>query len=95
VVNTPREAELAWNAGVRVVGERGMVRLEHPSMGGEDFSYYLEHVPGCYVRFGARGEGHEYVPLHSPSFDIDEGVLKVGAAFFDQLARDAACAYGP
>ena len=95
VVNTAREAELAVQAAIRVVGERGLMRLEHPSMGGEDFSYYLDHVPGCYVRVGARGEEHEYVPLHSPSFDIDEGALKVGAAFFDQLVRDAASVYGP
>jgi hippurate hydrolase len=94
VVNSRREAELAWQAAARVVGERGMMSLEHPSMGGEDFSYYLEKVPGCYVRFGARGEGHEYVPLHSPAFDIDEGVLRVGAAFFDQLVRDAVSVYG-
>lgn len=94
VVNSRREAELAWQAAARVVGERGMMSLEHPSMGGEDFSYYLEKVPGCYVRFGARGEGHEYVPLHSPAFDIDEGVLRVGAAFFDELVRDAVSVYG-
>jgi hippurate hydrolase len=59
-------------------------------MGAEDFSYYLEHIPGCYVRFGARSENMKYIPLHSPSFDIEEGVLRVGAAFFDQVARDAA-----
>jgi hippurate hydrolase len=93
VVNTPRESQLAWRAAAAVVGERGMVRLEHPSMGGEDFSYYLEEVPGCYMRFGARGEGQEYIPLHSSSFDIHEGVLRVGAACFDQLVRDAAAVY--
>jgi hippurate hydrolase len=93
VVNTRREADLAWQAAARVVGERGMMSLEHPSMGGEDFSYYLQKIPGCYVRFGARGEGLEYVPLHSPSFDIDEGVLRVGAAFFDQVVRDAVSVY--
>jgi hippurate hydrolase len=93
VVNTRREAELAWRAAAGVVGEGGMVRLEHPSMGGEDFSYYLQKVPGCYLRFGARGEGREYVPLHSSSFDIDEAVLRVGAACFDQLVRDAVALY--
>jgi hippurate hydrolase len=93
VVNSRREAELAWRAAAGVVGERGMVRLEHPSMGGEDFSYYLQNVPGCYMRFGARGEGREYIPLHSSSFDIDEAVLKVGAACFDQLVRDAVAVY--
>jgi len=93
VVNSPREAKLAYQAARRVVGEQGLMQLDHPSMGSEDFSYYLEKIPGCYVRFGARPEGQEYIPLHSPSFDIDENVLRVGAAFFDQVARDAAAAY--
>jgi hippurate hydrolase len=93
VVNSGREAQLAYRAARTVVGEPGLMQLDHPSMGGEDFSYYLEQIPGCYVRFGARPEGQEYVPLHSPSFDIDENVLRVGAAYFDQIARDAAAEY--
>jgi hippurate hydrolase len=41
------------------------------------------------VRFGARIHEREYLPLHSPSFDIDERVLQVGAAFYDEVAREA------
>ncbi len=58
-------------------------------MGSEDFAYYLQEIPGCYVRFGARIKESEYVPLHSPLFDIDESVLKVGAEYFDQVIRQA------
>ena len=43
----------------------------------------------AYVRIGARKEGWDYVPLHSPAFTVDEDALKVGAAFFDCLARRA------
>jgi amidohydrolase len=93
VANTRRETRLAQAAAARVVGEAGLVAMEHPSMGAEDFSYYLERLPGCYVRFGARIADQEYIPLHSPAFDIDEGVLKVGAAFFDRVAREALAAY--
>jgi hippurate hydrolase len=88
VVNSPHEAELAHRAAVRVVGRQGLMQMDHPSMGAEDFSYYLEQIPGCYVRFGARPSGDSYVPLHSPAFDIDEGVLPVGAAYFAQLCAD-------
>jgi hippurate hydrolase len=45
------------------------------------------------VRFGARIQDREYIPLHSPAFDIDEEVLKVGAAFFDEVARAALSEY--
>ena len=93
VVNTSREAQLAYRAARSVVGEKGLMQLDHPSMGAEDFSYYLERIPGCYVRFGARSDNMKYIPLHSPSFDIDEGVLRVGAAFFDQIVRDAVLEY--
>jgi hippurate hydrolase len=89
VVNTVAEARLAERAARAVVGDAGLMALEHPSMGSEDFAYYLERIPGCYVRFGARPEGSPYVPLHSPAFDIDEGVLPVGAAFFDAVVREA------
>jgi hippurate hydrolase len=88
VVNTAAEARLAERAARRVVGDAGLMALDHPSMGSEDFSYYLQQIPGCYVRFGARREGGPYVPLHSPAFTIDEGVLPVGAAFFDAVVRE-------
>ncbi len=89
MVNTARETEIARRAVEKVLGPQGVATMEHPSMGGEDFSYYLEQIPGCYVRFGARRSGMPYIPLHNPGFDIDEEVLKVGAAFFDQVAREA------
>ncbi|MGK7876362.1 MAG: M20 family metallopeptidase [Xenococcaceae cyanobacterium] len=89
VVNTEREAEIARRAVLKALGEEGLVAMDQPSMGSEDFSYYLLQVPGCYVRFGARREGWENIPLHSPSFDFDEEAMKVGAAFFDQVVREA------
>ncbi|MCO6427315.1 M20 family metallopeptidase [Nitrosomonas communis] len=90
VVNTTRETYIAYRAAQKVVGHAGLMTLDHPSMGSEDFSYYLQKIPGCYVRFGARRHENEYIPLHSPEFDINEEVLKVGAAFFDEVVREAA-----
>jgi len=89
VVNTRAEAEMAHRAARRLLGESGLIGLDHPSMGSEDFSYYLQKIPGCYVRFGARKAEQQYIPLHSPAFDIDEDVLRIGAAFFDEVAREA------
>ncbi len=89
VVNTHRETRIAYRAARNVVGEKGLMAMDHPSMGSEDFSYFLHETPGCYVRFGARTDQQEYIPLHSPAFDIDEQVLKVGAAFFDEVVREA------
>lgn len=88
VTNTPHESGVAEIAARDVVGARGIVSPDHPSMGAEDFSYYLETVPGCYVRFGAR-PGADYIPLHSPRFDVDERVLDIGARFYDRAVRRA------
>lgn len=93
VVNTSRESHIAYRAAEKVVGHTGLMMMDHPSMGSEDFSYYLQKIPGCYVRFGARRFENEYIPLHSPEFDINEEVLKVGAAFFDEVVREAAHEY--
>ena len=93
VVNTERETEIARQAVLKVLGKSGLAAMDHPSMGGEDFAYYLLEIPGCYVRFGACCPGCEQIPLHSPSFDFDESALQVGAAFFDQVAREAIAEY--
>ncbi len=89
VVNADREVGIARGAVAEALGPQGLVPVEPPSLGSEDFSLYLEQVPGAYVRIGARKEGWDYVPLHSPAFTVDEDALKVGAAFFDCLARRA------
>lgn len=93
VVNTEEESHIAHLAAEQVVGHAGVVKMDYPSMGSEDFSYYLEKIPGCYIRFGARKSEHEYIPLHSPDFDIHEGVLEVGAKYFAEVVRQAASTY--
>ena len=87
VINSASEVEIARAAAAHILGENGLTVSDHPSMGSEDFSYYLEQVPGCFVRFGARPRNWEPVPLHNAAFDIDEEVLKIGSAFFDEVVR--------
>ena len=50
-----------------------------PSMGGEDFSGYLKHAPGCLLRLGVASPDRPRHFLHSPHFDIDESALAIGA----------------
>jgi hippurate hydrolase len=87
VINEPRSTSIARRAASEVVGAENVVVAEHPSMGSEDFAYYLQQIPGCFARLGARKADWQPVPLHSPAFDIDEDVLAIGARYFDQLAR--------
>jgi hippurate hydrolase len=87
VVNEPVSTDIAREAGAAIVGSNCVVTSEYLSMGSEDYSYYLDKVPGCFVRLGARHPDWEPVPLHSPGFDVDERVLGIGTRFFDHVAR--------
>ena len=89
VVNPPAMAALARRAAVRVVPEDNVVPLHAANMGGEDFAYYLERIPGCFVRLGAQVEGREGFPAHSSRFDFDEAVLPVGARYFQEVVKEA------
>ena len=88
VVNHPRGYALARDMAEEMFGKENVVNLGKPSMGGEDFAYYLERVPGCFIRLGAGGDA--VVPAaHSSTFDFNEEVIRVGGAFFAALARRA------
>jgi len=89
VINDPVAARLARKAARKVVGKEGVAKQLHPSLGGEDFAYYLQKVPGCLVRFGAGHPELPNIPAHSPYFDFDEGVLPIGASFLAQVAWQA------
>ncbi len=94
LVNPPECASVARQAAEAVIGPQSVTCMETASMGGEDFSYYLERTPGCYVRFGTVREGIAQFPAHSGSFDIDEQALAVGAAWFHAVALVAGRAIG-
>ncbi|MDQ3856051.1 MAG: M20/M25/M40 family metallo-hydrolase, partial [Chloroflexota bacterium] len=77
-VNDPDMTELVRLAACEVVGEPSVVRPE-PSMGGEDMSYFLRAVPGCYFFIGSGNPSKGAVhPHHHPGFNIDEAALPVG-----------------
>jgi hippurate hydrolase len=90
LVNESDMADLARRAGETVVGAKHVrSQVRGANMGGEDFSWYLPHVPGCYIRLGARLKGREGFPAHSSRFEIDEQVLAVGASWFREIAHVA------
>ncbi len=89
LVNLPEMAGLARRAAVDAVGEANVLPLKTANMGAEDFSYYLERIPGAYVRFGSQVPGREGYPAHSSKFDFDEEALAVGAAYYRAVAKIA------
>lgn len=76
VINDPRAAAEVRRAALDAVGaDRVMEPL--PTMGGEDFSMFLQRVPGCFFFVGCGGPG--VAPVHNPCFAPDESCLPVGA----------------
>lgn len=73
-----------WNAArqlaVELAGEDQVQELA-PTMGGEDFAFYAEQVPGCFVALGVRNEDQGAIySVHHPKFKVDEDALPLGAA---------------
>ena len=86
LTNNPTWAALAREAAAAVVGTTNVVQMPNANMGGEDFSYYLEKLPGCYVRIGGHKPGTTAYPAHSSRFDFDEEALIIGAQYYHHLA---------
>ncbi len=55
-----------------------IVDITEPSMGGEDFAEFLQHVPGCLMRLGTGNAPDTRYPLHHACFDIDEPAMRAG-----------------
>jgi len=77
VVNEAACTELMSAAVARAMGENAVTGTPQSS-GGEDFGWYLEHVPGAFVRLGVRSGQARARDLHQPTFDLDERALLVG-----------------
>ncbi|MFI8229589.1 M20 family metallopeptidase [Streptomyces sp. NPDC085900] len=86
VVNDPDVTELLRDAQT---ARRGALSVEgtEQSLGGEDFSWYLERVPGAMARLGVRPPGERTVrDLHQGDFDVDESAITVGVELFTAAA---------
>ena len=81
-VNDKEFATLVQEAAAEVVGAASVIEPRR-TMGGEDMSYFLERVPGCFFFLGTRNEekGCDQ-PHHCPKFDIDESALVIGVQTF-------------
>jgi len=80
-VNDAASWALAKQVGAELLGDRAVVEMPSPIMGGEDFSYVLERVPGCFVVLGVGNAGIGATEsVHHPKFKADEDALPIGAA---------------
>jgi amidohydrolase len=82
LVNDDRMADLVEKVANEVVGSSQVVALKEPSMGGEDFAYYLQKYPGAMFRLGVGPASL----LHSDSFNFNDEALETGMVMMANLA---------
>ncbi len=92
-VNHAAETAFARELLGEVVGPENVLDFE-PTMGAEDFSFFLQHKPGCYFLIGNgdgahREGGHGLGPcmLHNPSYDFNDDLIPLGATAWVRLAE--------
>jgi len=83
-INT--HTKTAIRAAKQCLGNEGIIHDFPSSMGSEDFSFFLRHVPGCYVWLGTKKnpEG-ETIPLHSSRYDFNDEAIGIGACYWVKL----------
>nr|WP_315481916.1 M20 aminoacylase family protein [uncultured Undibacterium sp.] len=94
LINHEQETQLAIQVMRDLVGEQRVDTQVEATMGAEDFAYMLQAKPGCYVFLGNgdgdhRSAGHGLGPcnLHNPSYDFNDDLLPIGAAYWVALAQ--------
>ena len=99
LVNDPEKTAFAVKVVQDIVGIANVDDKTEPSMGAEDFAYFLQARPGCYVFIGNgdgdhRSHGHGLGPcnLHNGSYDFNDDLLPIGATYWVRLTE--ACLAG-
>lgn len=88
-INDPALVKRMLPSLQRVVGSKNLVEVQ-PSMGGEDFAYFAQKVPGFYIGLGVARAGVEKpAGLHTPDFEIDESALLTGLQAMASLLWDS------
>jgi hippurate hydrolase len=94
LVNHPAETRFAVEVMKEVLGADRVDDQVEPTMGAEDFAYFLQAKPGCYMFIGNgegdhRDGGHGLGPcvLHNGSYDFNDNLLPIGASFWVRMVE--------
>ena len=85
-INTKDESIFASEVAKNLVGDKNVITDVEPSMGGEDFSYFLNKKPGSYLYIGQKDENHK-AHLHTTKYDFNDNLLPVGVNFWVDLVK--------
>ena len=82
-VNHQANSKFAYEVAKKVVGMKAS-STQIPMMGSEDFSYFLEKVPGAFAWIGNGNSA----PLHNPKYDFNDSILTTGSSYLASLAEE-------
>jgi len=88
-INDPAMTDYVASVARKTFGPDAFYLAPFPSMGGEDFAYYLEQVPGCFFLVGVEPQTAASHPtLHSDHYDFTDATLAVGMRMFLELVSN-------
>ena len=85
--NHPAQTDFCKDVVRDWLGEDGMIANGEPVTGSEDFAFFLEKVPGCYVMLGNGVGDQGGCMVHNPGYDFNDRVLSTGASYWVRLAE--------
>ena len=85
-INTKDESIFASEVAKNLVGDINVITDVEPSMGGEDFSYFLNKKPGSYLYIGQKDDNHK-AHLHTTKYDFNDNLLPIGVNFWVDLVK--------
>ncbi|WP_296702115.1 M20/M25/M40 family metallo-hydrolase, partial [Algoriphagus sp.] len=84
--NDPELTDRSQQAAIDYLGKENVLDLDI-WMAAEDFAYYSQEINGCFYRLGTRNEAKGIISgVHTPTFDIEEDALEIGAGLMAWLA---------
>ena len=86
IINDDKISTLIQDTCEDILGKDNVIYNPYPSMGSEDFAYYLEQIPGAMYRLGCGFENEKNYPLHSNSFNPNEDSIVVGVLTLTAIA---------
>jgi len=87
-INNKKCTNIVLSAAKKIVSQEDY--SPYLTMGGEDFSYFLEEIPGCFFFVGSSpiDKNPLDIPHHCSHFDFDENALLIGSSVFVQIIKD-------
>jgi amidohydrolase len=88
-VNDPAMADYVAKIARQILGPQRFIPAARPAMGGEDFAYYLEKIPGCFFLVGVAPPNNQpYPSLHNDRYDFTDAALAVGMQMFVAICQN-------